>query len=353
MRGGEVMLSSLLEMFPAADIYTHVYNPAALPSLITSKKVYTSYINKLPFSKKLYQIYMPLMPHALNDFNLQEYDLIISSEAGPAKGVVPNPLSYHLCYCHAPMRYVWDMYHEYYDSAGFIKKFFMKLLVPRLRLWDVCSANLVDRFITNSAWSAARIKRCYNRDADVVFGPADVEKYYNVTRCVKNYYLFFGELAVNKKVLLAIEACILIRRKLIVAGGGGKKSLMAKYKNNPYIEFAGRISEEKKTEYFSGARALLFPGVEDMGLVPIEVNAAGCPVIAYRRGGVLDTVKENVTGIFFDEQTPQALVAAIEKFESMEQHFTDRAVFCEWTRQFSKDEFVKRVRSIVDERRRI
>jgi hypothetical protein len=179
-RGGEKMLSALLEMFPSADIYTHVYNKKLFSNMLKTHKVFTSYINSLPFAKKLYQIYMPLMPSALNGFNLQDYDLIISSEAGPAKGVVANPAAYHICYCHTPMRYIWDMYHEYFKNASFIRKFFMKIMTPYLRLWDISSANLVDRFITNSEWTAKRIKRYYNRSADVVFGPVDIEKYYDL-----------------------------------------------------------------------------------------------------------------------------------------------------------------------------
>lgn len=296
---------------------------------------------------------MPLMPAALNEFNLHDYDLVISSEAGPAKGVVANPDAYHICYCHTPMRYIWDMYHEYFAGASFIKKFFMRRLVPSLRVWDVSSSNLVDRFITNSSWTAKRIKRYYNRDADVVFGPADVQQYWTVKRNVQDYYLFFGQLAGNKRVDIAIEACIIAQRKLIVAGGGGDKKLICKYKKSSLIQFVGRIDDEKIAKYFSEAKALLFPGIEDMGLVPIEANAAGCPVIAYRKGGVLDTVKEHRTGIFFDTQTADALAGAIHKFETIEHDFTDRAVYTEWTKQFSKEAFIERVKNIIDQRRRV
>jgi glycosyltransferase involved in cell wall biosynthesis len=353
MRGGEKMLSALLEIFPDADIYTHVYNPRALPYPIKGHKIFTSFINKLPFAKKLYQLYMPLMPAALNGFNLQNYDLIISSEAGPAKGVVPSPDAYHICYCHSPMRYIWELYHEYYKSASVLRKIFMRLLTNSLRVWDISSANLVDRFITNSSWTAKRIKRYYNREAEVVFGPADVEDYYTVERKGSGgYYLFFGQLVPNKRVDLAIEACIIAKKKLVVAGGGGEK-FISKYKNNPLIHFAGKISDEQAKEYFAGAKALLFPGVEDMGLVPIEANAAGCPVIAYRKGGVLDTIKEGVTGIFFDEETADSLAKALIKFESIEEQFKNRKVYTEWTKQFSRAAFIERIKNIAEQRRRV
>ncbi|GHU94837.1 glycosyl transferase [Spirochaetia bacterium] len=353
MRGGEKMLEALLELYPEADIYTHVYNPRAVSPLINSHRIYTSYIQKLPFAKKLYQKYMPLMPNALKEFNLQGYDLIISSEAGPAKGVVPNPDAYHICYCHSPMRYLWDMYHEYFRKSGFITRFFMKKLIPSLRIWDVTSANLVDRFITNSSYVAKRIKRYYNRDAEVVYGPAAIEKYLPLERKPGDFYLFFGQLAGYKRADIAIEACIASGKRLVVAGAGAKKKDIRRYKKTGLITFSGRISDEEVCLLLSKAKALLFPGIEDLGLIPIEANAAGCPVIAYRKGGVLDTVQENVTGIFFDEQTPAALIQAMDRFETMEAQFSDRIPFTRHVQQFSKAAFGDRITRIIAERKRV
>jgi glycosyltransferase involved in cell wall biosynthesis len=353
MRGGEKMLESLLEMFPDADIFTHVYNPSAVSPLIKSHRVFTSYINRLPFAKKLYQLYMPLMPAALMDFNLQQYDLVISSEAGPAKGVVPNPNAYHVCYCHSPMRYLWDMYHEYFRDANPLVRFFMKRLIPSLRVWDITSANLVDRFITNSQYVAKRIQRIYNRNAEVVYGPAAIEKFLDVERKPSDYYLFFGQLTGYKRADLAIEACVRSGRKLVVAGGGVRKKDAQKYKKSGLVRFAGRISDPEIAALFAGAKALLFPGIEDLGLVPIEANAAGCPVIAFREGGALDTVKENVTGVFFDEQTPEALIAAMDRFEKNEALFTNREIFSVHVSQFSKAAFIERIQKIIAEKKRI
>jgi glycosyltransferase involved in cell wall biosynthesis len=353
MRGGEKMLEALLELFPEADIYTHVYNPAGISARINSHRIYTSSINKLPFARKLYQKYMPLMPAALTEFNLQEYDLVISSEAGPAKGVVPHPDAYHLCYCHSPMRYIWDMYHDYFRGARGPVRFFMKRLVPSLRVWDVCSANLVDRFITNSAYVAKRIKRYYNRDAEVVFGPADINRYLAVPRAPEDFYLFFGQLVPYKRLDIAITACVGSGRKLVIAGAGARKKDIRRYEKSGLITFTGRLTDDEAAAYFSRARALLFPGVEDLGLIPIEANAAGCPVIAFRRGGALETVKENVTGIFFDEQTPAALIAAMDKFEAMADSFTNRQQFTDQVKQFSREEFIERIRRIIAERKRV
>jgi len=289
------------------------------------------------------------------DFNLQQYDLIISSESGPAKGVVPNPNAYHLCYCHTPMRYLWDMYHEYFRGTNRLVRFFMKRLIPSLRVWDVSSANLVDRFVTNSHYVAKRILHCYNRNAEVVYGPAAIERYLNVERKPQDYYLFFGQVTGYKRADIAIEACIRSGRKLVVAGAGTKKKDIKKYKKNSLVSFTGRVTEEEAASLFSGARALLYPGIEDMGLVPIEANASGCPVIAFREGGVLDTVKENVTGLFFDEQKTGSLIEALDRFEKAERSgvFSNRDLFKEHVMQFSSDAFKERIHKILEEKKRI
>jgi glycosyltransferase involved in cell wall biosynthesis len=355
MRGGEKMLEALLEMFPQADLYTHVYIKKTVSERINSHKIYVSKIQKLPFAKKLYQIYMPLMPRALMDFNLQSYDIIISSESGPAKGVVPNPNAYHVCYCHSPMRYLWDMYHEYFKGANPLVKFFMKRLIPALRLWDVTSANLVDRFITNSNYVAKRILRIYNRSAEVVFGPVAIENYLKIERKPDDYYLFFGQVTGYKRADIAIDACIKSNRKLIVAGAGIKKSKIKKFEKTGLVHFTGKVSDEKRALLFAGAKALLFPGIEDLGLVPIEAQACGCPVIAYRDGGALDTVKEDITGIFFDEQTSFSLINALDRFETAEKNgcFKERNSFTDHVQQFSKERFKERINKIIAGRNRV
>jgi glycosyltransferase involved in cell wall biosynthesis len=353
MRGGEKVLEALLELFPGADIYTHVYDPKAVSPLINSHRVVTSYINNLPLAKKLYQKYMPLMPNALNSFNLRSYNLVISSEAGPAKGVVPNPNAYHVCYCHSPMRYLWDMYHEYFRDAGAFTRFFMKALIPSLRVWDLVSANMVDRFIANSRYVARRIRRVYNREAAVVYPPVAIEKFLPLERKPEDFYLFFGQLTGYKRADIAIDACARSGRKLVVAGAGADKKLRRHYEKNSLVRFAGRVSDEEAASLLSRARALLFPGIEDFGIIPVEANAAGCPVIAFREGGVLDTVKENLTGLFFDEQTPASLIQALDRFESLEGSFSNREVFTGHVRQFSREAFKERVQSIITEGKRV
>jgi len=352
IRGGEKVVEALLEMYPDADIFTHVYDPEAVKNLVKERRVFTSRINKLPFAKKLYPLYMPLMPKALMDFDLQGYDLVISSESGPAKGVVPNPNAFHACYCHSPMRYLWDMYHEYFRGAKFFVRHFMKRLIPNLRLWDVMSANMVDCFIANSNYVKKRIKRYYNREAVVVHPPADIEKYQAVIRKPQEYYLFFGQLTGYKRADIAIDACVKSARKLIVAGAGVTKKELKKYSKNGLITFMGRISDDEVKKLFAGAKALLFPGIEDFGIIPVEANAAGCPVIAYRDGGALETVKENITGLFFNEQTPLSLISAMDYFEK-ELHFHNREVFNEHVQQFSKSAFMDNMKKVLEEKKRV
>ncbi|MDR2943087.1 MAG: glycosyltransferase [Treponema sp.] len=352
MRGGEKVIETLLEMFPSADIYTHVYNPKAMSSLIKGRRVFTSRINRLPFAKKLYQLYMPLMPKALMDFNLQEYDLVISSESGPAKGVVPNPNAYHICYCHSPMRYLWDMYHEYFNKSSALLRSFMKRLIPELRLWDAVSANLVDCFIANSSYVAKRIMRYYNRQSVVVYPPVNIEKYFPVKRDPKDFYLFFGQLTGYKRADIAIEACIKSGRKLIVAGAGAKKKDIKKNEKSALVRYIGRVTDESAVVLFSQAKALLYPGIEDFGIIPVEAQSAGCPVIAYRNGGALETVKENATGVFFNEQTAESLVAAMDYFEQNEVIYNNREMFNNHVRQFSKESFIERIHSVLKDRKR-
>ena len=351
MRGGEKVLEELCKLFPQADIFTNVYDESKISETIKSHKIFTTKINKWPMAKKLYQKYMPFMPKALMDLDLTGYDLVISSESGPAKGVVPSPNAFHLCYCHTPMRYLWDMYHEYFRKSNPIVKFFMKSMIPSLRLWDVMSSNLVDCFVANSHYVQARIKRYYNRDAKVIFPPCDIEKYINNQRNPKDFYLFFGQLVGYKRADLAIEACIKSGRKLVVIGDGKSKEAQ-KYSNTGLITFTGRVSDEEVAKYLSEAKALIFPGIEDFGIIPVEANAAGCPVLAYKEGGAIDSIKENETGLFFTEQTADSIIECMNKFEQIESSFTNRELFTTHVKQFSKEEFINQISKAIEERKR-
>jgi glycosyltransferase involved in cell wall biosynthesis len=251
------------------------------------------------------------------------------------------------------MRYLWDMYHEYLGKSNPLVRFFMKRLIPGLRLWDAASANLVDFFVANSGYVSKRIRRYYNREAAVVFPPVNIEYFLAAERKPKDFYLFFGQLTGYKRADLAIEACITSGRKLIVAGSGAKKSKIRKHEKTGLVSFKGRISDEEIRELYACARALLFPGIEDFGIIPVEAQAAGCPVIAFRDGGVLDTVKENVTGVFFDRQTPESLIAAMDYFEQNGHLFSGRNQYSSHVQQFSKAAFKERIQRVLKEKKRI
>lgn len=352
MRGGEKVLEELCKLYPKADIYTNVYNPNKISDVIKSHKIYTTKINKYPFAKKMYQMYMPFMPNALMQLDLTDYDLIISSESGPAKSVCPSPNAFHLCYCHTPMRYIWDMYYEYSKNSGFFIRFFMKKIAPKLRIWDITSANLVDRFAANSTFVAARIQRYYNRKADVIFPPCNIQKYIENPRNPQDFYLFFGQLVGYKRADLAVDACIKSKRKIVVVGDGKSKKAK-KYIKSGYVKFTGRINDNEIKDYLSKAKALLFPGIEDFGIIPVEANAAGCPVLAYKKGGALDSIKENITGLFFEEQTTESLIKCIEKFEQNQNNFNNRQAFTEHVQQFSATEFKRKILKITEEKKRL
>jgi len=245
------------------------------------------------------------------------------------------------------------MYHEYFSKTKTFVRFFMKQLIPSLRIWDIASANLVDCFIANSGYVAKRIRRYYNREAKIIHPPVDIEKFLTISRKSDNYYLFFGQLTGYKRADIAIEACVKSGRKLVVAGAGAKKKDIKKYEKTGFISFKGRVSDEELNRLYAGARALLFPGIEDFGIIPVEASAAGCPVIAYRGGGALETVMENVTGIFFDKQTPESLIEAMDYFENNEKTFQNREVFNNHVQQFSKSAFIEHMRSILDKKNRL
>ena len=343
-RGGEKVLGQLTEIFPEADVFAHVYEPSAMPDTIRSRNVRTTWIQKLPFANKNYQSYLPLMPRALRSLNLDEFDLIISSESGPAKGIRKPEGAVHICYCHTPMRYLWDMADEYYRQASPLKKLGMKLLLPWLRRQDLWSAGQVDHFIANSRFVAERIKRIYDRDSVVIHPPVNTDHFCSVRRNPADFYLFFGQLTAYKRADLAVLAFNRLGKRLVIAGTGEERSALEKLAG-PNIEFLGRISDGKRDELYSSARALVFPGVEDFGIVPVEAQAAGCPVIALRAGGALETVIEGRTGVFFDRADTDELCDAVERLELAE--FSEESCR-ENSRRFSEDRFRREIRGFVD-----
>lgn len=316
MRGGERVLESLCRMFPEADIYTHVIKPDGISRVISSHNIKTTFISRLPASKRLYQSYLPFMPIALEMLDLSGYDLIISSESGPAKGIIPPPGAVHLCYCHSPMRYIWDHYHIYRAQAGRLKRWVIDPLFHYLRLWDYSSSVRTDKYIANSRFVAKRIKKYYNRDAMVLFPPVAVDEFAPVSASERgDYYLWAGQLVRYKRPDIAIEAFNRTGKKLVVIGEGEEKSSLEKVASDNIV-FLGSTSFDELKHYFARCQALVFPGEEDFGIVPVEVQASGRPVIAYGKGGVLDTVIDGKTGLLYSECSVEGLCAAIEQFEA-------------------------------------
>ena len=346
MRGGEKVLEAMCELFPQADIFTHVYDPAAISPTIRQHNVSVTFIDKLPKATKKYQNYLPLMPLALEQLDLREYDLVISSESGPAKGVITRPDALHICYCHTPMRYVWDMYHDYRDGSGAIKRLLMPPLIHYLRMWDYVSAARVDHFVANSRFVAGRIEKHYRRTATVIHPPVSCDDF-AITDGVHDFYLMVGQLVNYKRTDIAIKAFNETGRKLVVIGDGEQLPELRRTAG-PTITIMGRQSFSVMCDHYSRCKALIFPGIEDFGIVPLEAMASGRPVIAFRRGGALETVVENVTGLFFDEQTPSALNDAIVKFEALEQTFRPETIRVH-AQKFDKQEFKRKFQEFVSQ----
>lgn len=315
MRGGERVLKAFADMFPEADIFTHVVDGNRISEGLKAHRIETSFISKLPFAVKHYQKYLPFMPRALEELDLSAYDLVISSESGPAKGVIPRPDAFHMCYCHSPMRYIWDLFGEYRDSAGFLARQVFPGIAHRLRTWDVTSAARVDQFVANSSFVAKRIDKYYRRDAEVIFPPVATDAFSaRPAQQPGDFYLAAGEFVGYKRFDIVVDAFTRSGKKLVVIGDGEERKALEK-RAGSNVSFLGRVSFDSLKEHFATARALVFPGEEDFGMVPVEVMAAGRPVVAYGRGGALDTVRHGETGWLFSDQSVDGLNDAIEAFE--------------------------------------
>lgn len=346
MRGGEKVLESLCELYPTADVYTHVYSPDRLSPLLAGRQVRETFVGKLPFARRLYQAYLPLMPYALAELDLSEYDLVISSESGPAKGVLTRPDALHLCYCHTPMRYIWDQYHVYRSGMSALGKFGTALIAKPLREWDVASANMVDAFVANSSFVRSRIKKVYRRDSAVVYPPVDVERFaVSKKPPTEDFYLYVGQLVRYKRADLAVAVARKMNLRLLVVGEGPEMNAL-RATAGPTIQFLGRCSDEELTSLYQRARALLFPGEEDFGIVPLEATAAGCPVIALERGGALDTVKPGINGLFVEQPTTEQFCAVVEQHEATVGGFSYSGML-EHARGFSPDAFKQNILKAV------
>ncbi len=328
--GGERVVEALAEMYPQADLFCLFAEPTTMTPTLRRHRLTTSFLQRIPGGRRWYKQLLPLHPLAIEQLDLSNYDLIISSESGPAKGVLSSPDACHVCYCHSPMRYLWDLYPLYRRAMRPLAGIAFALTAHYLRMWDLASAGRVDQFVANSYNVATRIKKHYRRDATVIYPPVDVSAGY-LSKRVDKYYLVVSRLIDYKRVDLAIEACNRLNRPLRVVGDGDQYKYLRKLAG-PSITFLGRLNDEGVRENYAHCRALLFPGEEDFGMVPVEAQSFGRPVVAYGRGGALETVQglrtgdrsnvERATGVFFAEQSSHSLVEALEFFESVETFFS-------------------------------
>lgn len=350
-RGGEQVLAEFCRMY-AGDLYTHAWDPEKIHGApFDGHPVHQTFIGHLPLGVKHCQKFLPLMPLALKLLDMRKYDVILSSESGPAKGIRKRPGAIHICYCHTPMRYLWDMHDEYYRTASLPGKLAMKLFLGYLRHYDLESAKGVDYFIANSNFIADRIRRIYGREATVIYPPVNTSYFRRgdgVEKPDGGYYLVAGQLVPYKHAELAVAACLKAGRKLVVSGTGPQeKQLRSMAEGSDLIRFAGHVSNEELRNLYAGAKALLFPGTEDFGIVPLEAQSSGTPVIAYGEGGALETVVDGKTGLFFREKTADSLADAIRRFEEK----TWNAKACEENAdRFSVETFRRNIAAFVEEK---
>jgi glycosyltransferase involved in cell wall biosynthesis len=313
------MLAELAAMYPEAPIYTLVCNPDVLEPSIDPSRVRTSFLQRMPGWLRQRSRYMlPLIPMAIEQFDFSEYDVVISTSSAFAKGVITKPSTLHICYCFSPMRFVWDYWPQYLEEqrVGALRRTAIRLMTSRLRLWDFYSAARVDRWVAISQTTADRIEKFYRRSVDrVIYPGAELEQFKPTALKDKgDYFVTMAALTPYKRIDLAVAACTQLGQRLIVMSDGSDRARLEEMAG-PTVEFVGRVSDQRRAELVAGAKALIFPNEEDFGIAPIEAMAAGAPVIAYRKGGLTETVIDGETGLFFDEPTTESLIEAIQRFD--------------------------------------
>jgi glycosyltransferase involved in cell wall biosynthesis len=346
--GAEKVNAVLHKMFPQAPIFTSVFNPETVKGF-EKAAITTSFIQNLPFAKSKHQLYLSLMPYAYESFDLSSYDIVISSSHACAKGVITKPETMHICYCHTPMRYAWDNWHSYIREYKMnpILKSCAKKSMHKIRMWDRLSADRVDHFVANSETTKKRISKYYRRDSAIIHPMIDCKKFY-ISKETKGYFLAVGRLIPYKKFDLIIEAFNQIGLPLKIVGEGiSERELVNSAKGN--IEFLGNIDDKNLQKIYSECEALIFPQVEDFGITTLEAMASGRPVIAFNQGGATDTVIEKETGIFFNKQTPESLIGAIETYQKNKDKFDPKAIK-KHAQSFDQEEFENKLNKYIEEK---
>ena len=349
--GAERLLEEVINCFPEADLFAIVdFVPQNERGFLKDKPVKTSFIQKLPLAKKKYRAYLPFMPLAVEQFDLSGYDIVISSSHAVAKGVITGPDQLHISYVHSPMRYAWDLQHQYLKETGLdrgLKGWLAKRELHKLRMWDLRTANGVDHFLANSRFIARRIWKVYRREATVIYPPVDVNSF-SLCEQKEDFFLTASRMVPYKRIDLIAEAFSLMPDKHLYIIGDGPDFDKVKSKSGANVELLGYQPFEVLRDYMQRAKAFVFAAEEDFGIVPVEAQACGTPVIAYGKGGALETVTEGETGLFFDAQTPSSIIEAVKRFEDMKDRFIPSKIR-EKTLRFSKDRFRQEFSSFVND----
>jgi glycosyltransferase involved in cell wall biosynthesis len=364
MRGGEKVLEALCEQYPDADIFTLFHVPGSVSPAIEQHRIITSGLQKLPFARTRYRTLLPLYPTAIEQFDLDAYDLVISSSHCAAKAVVAPGRARHICYCHSPMRYAWDQFDAYFGPervGAFASRWLYAPMLGRLARWDAATASRVGRFVANSHHVAGRIRRYYNREATIVYPPVDTSFYHPDTTPPGQHFLIVSALVPYKRIDVAIDACRRAGAALRIVGDGPDRARLERHANGSsttpgaspstslgtsHVEFIGRATNDEIRDQYRRALAVLLPGEEDFGIVPVEAQACGRPVVAFARGGALETVIPGETGILFDELSSASLTAALERAAAT-RFDVDRLRAN--AQRFSRERHVERMRAVVEE----
>ena len=348
MRGGEKVLDALCERYPAADIFTLFYVPGTVSDRIARHRIITSSLQKLPFARTHYRRYLPLYPTAIEQFDLDAYDLVISSSHCAAKSIIAPGRARHLCYCHSPMRYAWDQFEAYFGPervGAAASRWLYRPMLQRLARWDAATASRVGRFVANSQHVAGRIRRYYNREATIVYPPVDTIFYHPDSTASSQHFLIVSALVPYKRIDVAIEACRRAGATLRIVGDGPDRNRLEQVANG-HVDFLGRLNDEQIRDEYRRALAVLLPGEEDFGIVPVEAQACGRPVVAVARGGALETITPGETGILFEELTSASMAAALEAAAAAQ--FDSERLRAN-AQRFSRERHVERMQAVIDE----
>ncbi len=356
MRGGEKCLEVFCELFPQADIFTLLYNKGSVSPTISRLPIKSSFIQHLPLSSKFYRNYLPLFPKAIESFNLKNYDFILSSSHSVAKGAKKADKAFHICYCYTPMRYVWSFFEDYFGGYPLFKKVIVKSVSDNLKKWDLATLDRVDEFVAISDTIKNRIKDIYKRESKVIYPPVDVDSFFMDNSIKKDdFYLSVSALVPYKRVDVIIKGFnSMPDKKIIIVGDGNLQKSLQRQKLSDNIKFLGRVSNNVLLNLYQRAKAFVYMAEEDFGIAPLEAQSTGLPVIAYGKGGVEETIiplngnSKNLhpTGIFFREQKPEALIEAINEFETKEREFSPEHIRQNALR-FSRQIFKNNIQALI------